>query len=44
LHYLLPQNLEVTLYPDPELYDIDATESFRKQLRDIHQHVKEDLM
>lgn len=40
----LPQNLEVTLYPDPELYDIDATESFRKQLRDIHQHVKEDLM
>ena len=40
----LPQSLEVTLYPDPELYGIDAVESFRKQLYDIHLAVKRDLM
>jgi len=40
----LPESLEVVLCSDPDLYGLDAIESFRMQLHDIHLAVKADLM
>jgi hypothetical protein len=42
--FFLPETLEVCLQPDTDLYGTDAIESFRKQLREIHQAVKKEML
>lgn len=39
-----PETLEVEFIPDNDLYGTDAIESFRNQLRQIHQMVKKEMV